>query len=104
MYSKNNVVYKCKQCKCPLFQQINTVYHTPNINAELSHETKCIQKLFIEPPCRFRTTVCDEVMNCPSCNANIGTFTWNPKRCSCLRWVTPAFEIDKDCVMIHCDD
>lgn len=31
-------------------------------------------------------------LDCPKCNARVGSFSWSGAPCSCGKWVTPAFQ------------
>lgn len=31
-------------------------------------------------------------IQCPKCNAKIGSYSWSGAQCSCTRWITPAFQ------------
>ncbi|CAF0715889.1 unnamed protein product [Brachionus calyciflorus] len=113
--SENLSCYKCKKCRFKLFNIRQIVWHTeeienPNLNIKHKFEfyaksnmsgsssgVVCNQEIYIEPLSWFQDRLSDisGKINCPKCDAKLGSFDWSGAKCACGSWVTPAFHISK---------
>ena len=108
--------YVCRQCQTELFTNVDLSHHLEGMGLhdwftkygrekmiESSAAIECHQQLF--------TSYLEWVMNqidtpknthnndiqCPKCRTPVGNYNLNGVKCSCGRWVTPAFlfQVDK---------
>lgn len=62
------------------------------IPAECAH-------FFLEPLDWMQATIdqsnLDGKLECPKCSSKVGAYAWQGLRCSCGRWITPCFSLQK---------
>ncbi|XP_025112847.1 dual specificity protein phosphatase 12-like [Pomacea canaliculata] len=117
--SSEDIVYKCRKCRRPLFRQSVVLSHKKgegesafdwrskippkasemkpeNLEAEL--EAKCDISLFVEPIEWMKGKIehMEGKLSCPKCSAKLGSFVWYGERCPCGAWVAPAFHIQRN--------
>ncbi|KAJ8357184.1 hypothetical protein SKAU_G00199780 [Synaphobranchus kaupii] len=110
----NEVVHKCRKCRRTLFRgssilshdvgsgpaafthkkAVDTAAHVPGHAIELQCTSYFIEPVqWMEPAL---LGVLDGQLLCPKCSTKLGSFNWYGERCSCGRWITPAFQIHKN--------
>nr|XP_033817937.1 dual specificity protein phosphatase 12 [Geotrypetes seraphini]XP_033817938.1 dual specificity protein phosphatase 12 [Geotrypetes seraphini] len=106
------ILYRCRKCRRALFRSSSILNHTYGSGPlAFTHKrlssgemlgaegpVKCTS-YFIEPVRWMEPTllgVLDGQLLCPKCSWKLGSFNWYGVRCSCARWVTPAFQIHKN--------
>lgn len=113
--SDNLACYKCKKCRYTLFSADKVVPHIKKFDkdslnswkkklayfqqlklsanlGETDEDPECRAELYIEPLDWFKDRLEDMSgkLNCPKCDAKVGSFDWCGTICSCQTWVTPA--------------
>ncbi|KAJ8409503.1 hypothetical protein AAFF_G00229040 [Aldrovandia affinis] len=110
----NEAVHRCRKCRRTVFRGSSILTHVAGSGQEafthkktvgpVAHaqdhatQTQCTS-YFIEPVQwmeRSLLGVLDGQLLCPKCSSKLGSFNWYGDRCSCGRWVTPAFQIHKN--------
>lgn len=109
--------YKCKLCRCSLFTDTDLVLHVvgkgrfdmqsrssaykAKQNAESQEKSYCRQELFTLQP-EWLTDIYDKDINdgdieCPNakCQAKLGRYSLVGEKCSCAKWVNPAFHFHR---------
>jgi dual specificity phosphatase 12 len=76
-----------------------------NHGAVSSHSMETCQSYFLQDCLEWmghdiRNGVAEGKLNCPKCDAKIGTWIWSGTQCSCGTWVVPAIQIPKSKVDI----
>ncbi|XP_068427816.1 dual specificity protein phosphatase 12 [Clinocottus analis] len=105
--SSSEASYRCRKCRQTLFRGSSILSHLVGEGASAfgykksSNSTGDVQctSYFIEPLLWMEKTllgVMDGQMLCPKCSAKLGSFSWCGDRCSCGRWVTPAFQVHRN--------
>lgn len=105
--SSSEVSYRCKKCRRSLFHNSSILSHAVGRGAQefghkkFSNLTSDIQctSYFIEPVKWMEEAllgVMDGQLLCPKCSSKLGSFNWCGVRCSCGRWVTPAFQLHRN--------
>ncbi|XP_069825060.1 dual specificity protein phosphatase 12 [Dendropsophus ebraccatus] len=103
------ILFRCRKCRRSLFRAGSILNHALGDGpAAFAHKkmaplqaldlTKCTS-FFVEPVQWMEGAllgVLDGQLLCPKCNAKLGSFNWYGDRCSCGRWVTPAFQVHKN--------
>ncbi|CAF2331091.1 unnamed protein product [Rotaria sp. Silwood2] len=107
--------YICRQCEHELFTNADISRHSEGVGLynwfmkygndkllKLLPEVECHQQVFtncfewlmiqIDTPENCHS----EFIKCPKCSVTIGNYNLNGAKCSCGRWVTPAFHFDMD--------
>ncbi|XP_056379533.1 dual specificity protein phosphatase 12 isoform X2 [Hyla sarda] len=110
MGQSTDILFRCRKCRRSLFRAGSILNHTLGDGpAAFAHKrlaslqasqdpTKCTS-FFVEPVRWMEDAllgVLDGQLLCPKCNAKLGSFNWYGDRCSCGRWVTPAFQVHKN--------
>lgn len=111
------VEYKCKLCRQNLFNENDLVKHVvgkgrfdsqskssafkAKQNAEAKEENICDQEFFTHQP-DWLTDIFDRDVNdgdidCPNrkCRAKVGRYSLIGEKCTCARWVNPAFHFHR---------
>lgn len=101
----SEVSYRCRKCRRTLFRHSSILSHPVGDGAfqhkkssNLSGLVQCTS-YFIEPVLWMEPAllgVMDGQLLCPKCNSKLGSFSWCGDRCSCGRWVTPAFQLHRN--------
>ena len=107
--------YKCKKCRYKLFNISQIVLHNQEKEQrgfDIKHKFEfyakgnapntssgnvCNQEIYVEPLSWLQDRL-DDVsgkINCPKCDAKLGSYDWSGGKCSCGSWVTPAFHVSK---------
>lgn len=118
--SSSEAVYKCRKCRRSLFRESGIITHSSGFGrSSFSKESKvnktvksqvhnpelpCSDSIFIEPVVWMQNTILQQngKLNCPNCQAKIGSFRWAGETCPCGQWVTPAFHMQKS-KLDYCD-
>jgi len=108
-----SIEYKCKLCRQVLFTDVDLVQHLigkgrfdsqakssaykAKQNAERKEEIVCEQELFTNQP-EWLTDIFDRDTNngeidCPNskCQSKVGRYSLIGEKCTCAKWVNPAF-------------
>ncbi|KAK5859325.1 hypothetical protein PBY51_020888 [Eleginops maclovinus] len=100
----SEVSYRCRKCRRALFRGSSILSHPVGEGAQAfghkksgncSGDVHCTS-YFIEPVQWMEPAlvgVTDGQLLCPKCSSKLGSFSWCGDRCSCGRWVTPAFQL-----------
>ncbi|RFU25423.1 hypothetical protein B7463_g10904, partial [Scytalidium lignicola] len=94
-----DVELRCKKCRRTLATSQYLVPHTPPTNSSPASPT-CTHH-FLQPLSWMRTELEQGLLNgrleCPNakCGAQIGRYAWQGMRCSCGKWICPAFSLQK---------
>uniref|UniRef100_A0A8C5VR48 protein-tyrosine-phosphatase n=1 Tax=Microcebus murinus TaxID=30608 RepID=A0A8C5VR48_MICMU len=103
----DQVLYRCRKCRRSLFRRSSVLDHkVGNWIYDFVHKKRkrnsvyefSCTSYFIEPVQWMESTllgVMDGQLLCPKCSAKLGSFNWHGEKCSCGRWITPAFQIHK---------
>ncbi|KAJ6261319.1 Tyrosine-protein phosphatase [Drechslerella dactyloides] len=96
---------KCKMCRRTLALSQSFVDHTPkppvtatsrDIAGTSGPKATC-QHHFIDPVVWMRPELEKGLMEgkleCPKCNAKVGSYAWHGIKCTCGRWVVPAISL-----------
>lgn len=117
--SPSTINYRCKRCRHVLATNHNVEYHDQP--TEDSHQSKFIKRghtnriisveqgsttcshHFLSEPLDWMMAELDKSelegkFNCPNdkCGAKIGAYSWRGSRCSCGKWVIPAFHLQSN--------
>jgi dual specificity phosphatase 12 len=61
------------------------------------HDTAC-QVFFVDPTEweHVQSSITDDgKLQCPHCRSKIGRYSWSGHKCTCGKWMAPAFSIHK---------
>ncbi|KAJ3034268.1 dual specificity phosphatase 12 [Rhizophlyctis rosea] len=101
---------KCKKCRRTLATEHNIVPHTPGAGQSAFSYHKRASPFSSESSSSPCTSYYLEAMewikgleggemegkiNCPKCDAKLGSYSWAGTQCSCGTWVTPAFAVQR---------
>lgn len=99
--SKQPIVYKCQQCRVPLFTSRSIIPHQAeqvrkfaNKRRDVGHD-ECTSFFIEKPPWLDATGRRSDCIKCPKCGYKIGHFNWIGSQCSCGEWVKPSFQIPR---------
>ncbi|XP_060899742.1 dual specificity protein phosphatase 12 [Labrus mixtus] len=105
--TSSEVSYRCRKCRRALFHSSSILSHSVGGGVQafghkkITNDTGDIQctSYFIEPVQWMEKAllgVMDGQLLCPKCSSKLGSFSWCGDRCSCGRWVTPAFQLHRN--------
>ena len=86
---------KCRKCRRSLANSSFVVDHNPPTPG-----TQC-GHIYIQPLSWMRnslqTGALEGRLSCPNdrCKTNVGKFAWQGQKCSCGKWITPAFSLTR---------
>ncbi|XP_047134029.1 dual specificity protein phosphatase 12 [Hydra vulgaris] len=83
------IVYRCQKCRCNLMHSNDTLQ---------IHHKDCTSLYLIDPPDWLKSEMGSNVKGkiaCWRCSTKLGAYSWSGNKCSCGKWVTPAFQIHK---------
>ncbi|KAK6538889.1 tyrosine protein phosphatase yvh1 [Orbilia ellipsospora] len=107
------VEVKCKMCRRTLANSKYFVEHTPKPTVRATSQSvvgassssgsdspqATCQHIFVDPIAWMRPELQKEQLEgkleCPKCNAKVGSYAWQGMKCSCGSWVTPAISLAK---------
>ncbi|NWH79929.1 DUS12 phosphatase, partial [Piaya cayana] len=105
------ILYRCRKCRRALFRSSSILSHTEGSGpTAFAHKRitgsaqlrgggrETCTSYFTEPVQWMEPAllgVLEGQLLCPKCASKLGSFSWRGERCSCGRWVTPAFQIHK---------
>ncbi|KAJ2331929.1 tyrosine protein phosphatase yvh1 [Coemansia sp. RSA 2681] len=106
---------RCKKCRRPLVTGANVIdhqagagqlafsYNKRNTNGvDTPHafpQNRACSSLFVEPMewmDGIRDGLVENKVNCPKCDAKLGSYNWSGAQCSCGKWITPSFQIHRN--------
>jgi dual specificity phosphatase 12 len=113
----SGVDYRCKVCRHIVFTNDEVLKHISGKgrfdpfsrgsaykarqNAESTDEDYCYQQLFTNQPYWlteiYDTVIPDGDIGCPNpkCHAKLGRYNLSGEKCSCARWINPAFHFHR---------
>ncbi|KAJ2485426.1 tyrosine protein phosphatase yvh1 [Coemansia sp. RSA 2320] len=108
-------VVRCKKCRRPLVTDTNIIDHQAgagqlafSYNKRSSNgvdtphafpQNRACSSLFVEPMewmAGIRDGLIENKVNCPKCDAKLGSYNWSGAQCSCGKWITPSFQIHRN--------
>ncbi|KAI8815043.1 protein-tyrosine phosphatase-like protein [Cladochytrium replicatum] len=82
---------RCKRCRHVLATEENILGHSSAPAPTQGGLSPC-RSVYVEPlPWMGQLSEHEGRLDCPSCSAKLGNYSWAGIRCSCGEWVTPAF-------------
>uniref|UniRef100_A0A0X3PKA5 Dual specificity protein phosphatase 12 n=2 Tax=Schistocephalus solidus TaxID=70667 RepID=A0A0X3PKA5_SCHSO len=90
----NSIYFACRKCRKMLFHSDALVHHTQMD----SYSESCKSGELFTESLDWTSAVTREIegkLNCPRCNAKVGSYNWCGEPCTCGRWVTPAFHFSR---------
>ncbi|KAJ2084763.1 tyrosine protein phosphatase yvh1 [Coemansia sp. S142-1] len=106
---------RCKKCRRALITGANVIdhqagagqlafsYNKRNANGvDTPHafpQNRACSSLFVEPMewmDGIRDGLVENKINCPKCDAKLGSYNWSGAQCSCGKWITPSFQIHRN--------
>jgi len=96
-------VFQCRGCSRTLFLENHLIEHEKGMGTAFSFCSSLLAECdayYIEPMnwmIGINKTRGD--IQCPSCFTVIGSWNWEPTKCSCFTSLTPSFKIDKSKVI-----
>ncbi|PIA14308.1 dual specificity phosphatase 12 [Coemansia reversa NRRL 1564] len=106
---------RCKKCRRALATEANILEHHAGAGqTEFSYkkrdnggiytphafpQNRACSSLFIEPMEWMDGVgegLVESKVQCPKCQAKLGSFNWAGAQCSCGRWITPSFQIHRN--------
>lgn len=94
-----SVAYRCRMCRLRLFSSEDIKYHKQAVHRLSQRGNKAKDAMpkgcsshFIAEPMEWMHT--DDVMgkiNCPQCDARLGSYNWSGAQCSCKRYMCRCF-------------
>lgn len=99
--SEQVVVYKCQQCRVPLFTSRSILPHQATQARKFANkrrdygENECTSFFIEKPPWLDATGRKADTIKCPKCGYKIGHFNWIGSQCSCGEWIKPSFQVPK---------
>jgi len=88
--------YRCRLCSRAIFTADNIIPHQPSKPGVLGKDP--CTSLFLDcAPWLEETAENDMKLLCPNpkCKAKLGEITLSGRKCSCGKWVAPAFQVNK---------
>ncbi|RMZ81439.1 hypothetical protein DV738_g2157, partial [Chaetothyriales sp. CBS 135597] len=100
------ITIKCRHCRHLLASSAFTIPHVPyksdpatNTSQGQDVSTRACAHIFLPPLSWMRETLSEGQLEgrltCPNvkCRQNVGKFAWQGLKCSCGKWITPAFAL-----------
>lgn len=83
--------YRCRMCRLPLFSSEAINYHQQAVHKHSQRGNKakdanpkgCSSHFLAEPMEWMRTDDVQGKINCPQCDARLGSYHWSGAQCSC---------------------
>ncbi|RMZ92302.1 hypothetical protein DV736_g483, partial [Chaetothyriales sp. CBS 134916] len=105
-WTEPEIAIKCRRCRHPLARSTFTIPHAPyksdpSVYIANDHDSSigACAHIFLHPLSWMRETLSEGQLEgrltCPNkkCRQNVGKFAWQGLRCSCGKWMTPAFAL-----------
>ncbi|CDS37796.1 dual specificity protein phosphatase 12 [Echinococcus multilocularis] len=86
--------YSCRLCRNPVFHSDEIISHNRPPEKKNSEEIPCREgELFTEYLEWMNNLTCEiqGKLYCTRCLAKLGSYNWCGERCTCGKWITPAF-------------
>ncbi|CAH6722448.1 tyrosine-protein phosphatase Yvh1p [[Candida] jaroonii] len=111
---KEDGILTCKKCRHPLALSTQILPHQPpdetsnqanfmkksrrTVYSSMKASSVCSHYYLKDPLKWMNLNFGDEGemegrLNCPNCNCKVGGYSWKGSRCSCGKWIIPAFDL-----------
>ena len=84
--SSELIIYKCKMCRCVLFDGENVEQHE-NLTSSAGGRVIPCSSVFLDDSCEWVKTFSGSELSgkiyCPSCKVKLGAWNWSGSKCSC---------------------